>query len=307
LGGRYGPVQASGLSATHEEFREARSSKPTLVFVQQGISAESQQAALIAEARDWAGGGIAPSFRDADVLQAAIIRGLHDLELSRAAGTADPAEMIERARGLIPPSNSVSDTSLAVAIACGPRQAVLRPTELEDRQLALDLMQAALFGDAALLDAADGTSTHVRGATLFIEQVRGRIGISAEGSILVVRPAHRNHGWDAGLSAVIEEDVTEDLVLALRFADQVLERIDPTSRLTHIAPAVALLRRAFSAWRTRAEHAANRNSMTVNVSGRDDAFAELTPPARPRPALRHQATELAQDLTALLRRSSTER
>jgi hypothetical protein len=303
LGARYGPVQASGLSATHEEFREARRTKPTLVFVQQGITPESRQAELIAEARDWAGGGVAPSFRDADALQAAIIRGLHELELSRAAGTADPAEMIERARGLVPSSNTVSETSLAVAIACGPRQAALRPTELEDRQLIRDLMQGALFGDSALLDAADGTSTRVRGATLFIEQARARIGVDAEGSILVVRPTQRDRGWDFGLRAVIEEDVTQDLLLALRFADQVLARIDPTNRLTHVAPIAALLRGGYSAWRTRSEHAASPNAMTVNMSGRDYVVASLIPPARPRPALRHQATELAQDLTVLLRQA----
>lgn len=307
LGARYGPVQPSGLSATHEEFREARGTKPTLVFVQQGITPEPQQADLIAEARDWVGGGIAPSFRDADALQGATIRGLHELELSRAAGTVDPAEMLDRARGLVPPSNAVSETSLVVAVASGPRQAVLRPSELEDRQLARDLMQAALFGDAALLDAADGTSTRVRGAALIIEQARAQIALDVEGSIVIVRPTRRNRGWDGGLSAIIEEDITQDVELGLRFAYLLLELIDTTNRLTHVAPVAALLRGGYSAWRTREEHAASPTSMTMNMSGREDAVATLTPPTRPRPALRHQVTELAQDLTTLLRQSSVER
>ena len=307
LGARYGPVQPSGLSATHEEFREARGTKPTLVFVQQGITPEPQQADLITEARDWVGGGIAPSFRDADALQAAIIRGLHELELSRAAGTVDPAEMLDRARGLVPPSNAVSETSLVVAVASGPRQAVLRPSELEARQLARDLMQAALFGDAALLDAADGTSTRVRGAALIIEQARAQIALDVEGSIVIVRPTRRNRGWDGGLSAIIEEDITQDVELGLRFAYLLLELIDTTNRLTHVAPVAALLRGGYSAWRTREEHAASPTSMTMNMSGREDAVAALTPPTRPRPALRHQVTELAQDLTTLLRQSSVER
>lgn len=307
LGVRYGPVQASGLSATHEEFREARDTKPTLVFVQHGVSPEPEQSALIAEARDWVGGGIAPSFQDPDSLEAEMIRGLHELELSRAAGSADPSEMLNRARDLVPPSNSVGETSLVVVVASGPRQAVVRPTELEDRQLARDLMEAALFGDAALLDAADGTSSRVHGAALMIEQARARIALDAEGSIVVVRPTRRNRAWDGGLSAIIEEDVMQDVELALRFAHHLLERIDPTHRLTHVAPVAALLRGGYSAWRTRAEHVASPNSMTMNMSGRDDAVATLTPPTRPRPALRHQVTELAQDLTTLLRQSSVER
>jgi len=130
---------------------------------------------------------------------------------------------------------------------------------------------------------------------LLVEQARARIGLDVEGSVFVVRPTSRNRGWDGGLSAIIEEDVTQDLLVALRFADHLLERIDPTNRLTHVAPVAALLRGGYSAWRTRAEHLASPTSMTMNMSGRDDAFAALTPPGRPRPALRHQATELAQD------------
>jgi hypothetical protein len=307
LGARYGPVQASGMSATHEEFAEARATKPTLVFIQAGITPEPEQATLIQEARDWSGGGIAPGFRDPDDLKAKLIRGLHELELSRAAGTADPDEMLNRARGLIPASNSVNETSLILAVASGPRQPVLRPTELEDRQLARDLMQDALFGDAALLDAADGTSTRVQGSVLSIEQARARIAIDTEGSITIVRPTHRNRGWDGSLTALIDEDIKEDLDRGLRFADRLLERIDPTRRLTHVALVAALLRGSYTAWRTRAEHAASPTSMTMNMSGRDEAVAVLAPPSRPRPALHHQASELAADLTAVLRRQATER
>ena len=39
LGSSYGAVQpGSGLSATHEEYREARQTKPVLAFVQQGVT-----------------------------------------------------------------------------------------------------------------------------------------------------------------------------------------------------------------------------------------------------------------------------
>src|SRR3546814_5244888 len=48
LGTRYGVKQASGLSATHEEYREARGRKPILIFIQQG-EAEPDQAALRSE------------------------------------------------------------------------------------------------------------------------------------------------------------------------------------------------------------------------------------------------------------------
>jgi len=49
FGERYGAVQPSGLSATHEEYREARGNKPILPFVQSGVSREPAQQAFIDE------------------------------------------------------------------------------------------------------------------------------------------------------------------------------------------------------------------------------------------------------------------
>src|SRR5688500_8672162 len=40
LGDRYGTVQPSGLSATHEEYRDAKGQKPVLAFVQDGVTPE---------------------------------------------------------------------------------------------------------------------------------------------------------------------------------------------------------------------------------------------------------------------------
>jgi hypothetical protein len=73
---------------------------------------------------------------------------------------------------------------------------------------------------------------------------------------VIVRPTRQDRGWDLGLSALIDEDVGEELERSLRFADRLLERIDATRRLTQAAPVAGLLRAGYTAWRTRAEHAA---------------------------------------------------
>jgi hypothetical protein len=49
LGSRYGAIQSSGLSATHEEYREARDRCPVLAFVEQGITPEPLASALVVE------------------------------------------------------------------------------------------------------------------------------------------------------------------------------------------------------------------------------------------------------------------
>src|ERR1700716_1317918 len=69
LGERYGPLQASGLSATHEEYRDARERCAVLVFVQENITPEDPQRAFANEARDWAGGRITSSFSTPDSLR----------------------------------------------------------------------------------------------------------------------------------------------------------------------------------------------------------------------------------------------
>ena len=50
VGARYGYPQASGLSATHEEYREARERCRVLVFVQQGVEHEPPQQKILREA-----------------------------------------------------------------------------------------------------------------------------------------------------------------------------------------------------------------------------------------------------------------
>ena len=49
LGERYGARQQTGLSATHEEYRAARETKPVLAFVQEGMEAEEAQMDFIHE------------------------------------------------------------------------------------------------------------------------------------------------------------------------------------------------------------------------------------------------------------------
>jgi hypothetical protein len=53
LGEAYGAVQAtSGLSATHEEWREAKDRRPVIAFVQEGIAREPLQDEFVREVQD---------------------------------------------------------------------------------------------------------------------------------------------------------------------------------------------------------------------------------------------------------------
>ena len=217
--------------------------------------------------------------------------------------SVDHRELFERAVGRIPSRlNTAGEPSIALTVAGGPHQPVLRPTELEDPKLANRLTQELLFGDAALFDPSDGTTSAMSGNSLIIKQSRSWLALDAEGTVVVLRPLRRG-AQPRGMSAVIEEDVRADIEGALRFVNRLLSIIDARGGLTYVAPVVALLGAGYGAWRTRAEQAASPDSMTMNMMAPNEpAIARLSPPARPRIALRDEPAELAADLTVLLRR-----
>jgi hypothetical protein len=66
LGEQYGALQPSGLSATHEEYREAKGRKPVIAFVQDGITRDPQQMEFVAELQAWEGGLFRGSFSGSD-------------------------------------------------------------------------------------------------------------------------------------------------------------------------------------------------------------------------------------------------
>jgi hypothetical protein len=64
LSERYGTPQLSRLSPTHDEYREARGSKPMLALVQTGVTPEPTQEKFIDEASTWKAAATgAPSIR----------------------------------------------------------------------------------------------------------------------------------------------------------------------------------------------------------------------------------------------------
>ena len=139
LGSQYGVPQASGLSATHEEYQEAReTSRPVLAFIAEDAQPTPAQAEFIGEVQNWEQGQYTSSFHDAADLQAKVTQGLHRYALTQAAAPTDETELAQKARALIPARTYTSRPLLVVAVAAGPAQQVIRPAELESEQLRRD-------------------------------------------------------------------------------------------------------------------------------------------------------------------------
>jgi len=124
------------------------------------------------------------------------------------------------------------------------------------------------------------------------------------GDILFELPTSRDDP-SGGLSAVLEEDIAEQLEAALAYAAWSLARIDPTERVSHVALAVRLEGGGTFGWRTRAEHAKQGSSGSIQMFGRKeerDAPVQLNPPTVRRSALTVTRPRLVEDLLVLLRR-----
>ena len=304
IGERYGFAQASSLSATHEEYQEARDRKPLVVFVQRNVEHDARQKKFLNEVQDWTSGQYIAAFDDPDELEAAVTDALHTLELSVASGPIDEEEMLERALKLLPRNGhwTGGGASLVVAAVGGPRQQVLRPTEIEDPTLARKLLAEAMLGDLAVLDPGAGATPKLEESVLTIGQDAASVVLTELGDVVISRPATSADPNRYGdLPVLIEEDLLDKVTGSLALIAWVMDLVDAPRRLNHVTPVAHISGGSYLGWRTRAEQQAAPNTYSMNTS-REKSPVHLAPSARKRAALSHDVTKLAQDFVTLLRR-----
>jgi len=303
LGSEYGYAQASGLSATHEEYREARDARPVLAFLEDGMEPGPEQLAFVREVQGWEKGHYTSSFDGVEDLQAKVVRGLHDFALANASAPLDEAEVARQSLGLVPQAPSGSGTSLVVSVAGGPARQVLRPAELEDAELHRFLLSEALTGTNSVLSLTVATNTSMDADTVVLRQDDGAfVSLSETGGVVVAQQALEDNGWQVGIASLIEETVTERISDALRFIGGILDRVDQPRRLSHVAVTAVLLGVGYLGWRTKEEQAQNPRTATMGIGSKDRVLVQLSPPVRRRAALAHDTHKLAEDLAVRLRR-----
>lgn len=304
LGADYGMKQKGGLSATHEEYRDARGNRPVMAFVRADITPDSDQATFIKEVQGWESGLFRGSFSSPNDLRAAIIGAIHAWQLTNATGPLDPKALSVAAVDTVRTAlkeHRHSDPSLVLAVSVGPTQSILRPSDIEKPKLSKDLLQEALFGEFPIFSHAHGNEEAVESNRLVIQQASGAriVKLDAAGNLLFWLALEKNNG----LFAIIKETLEQQVMHALKYAAAVLERIDPTQKLTHVALAASLAGADYTVIRTQAEHNASPNSCQIGrVWGQEeDGSVQLQPAHRPRAALFYEAEVLAEDLVTLLR------
>ena len=310
LGESYGAVQQpSGLSATHEEYREAKSNKPVIAFVMENVEYDDRQQAFVTEVQEWNAGLYRGGFTSADELYALVLKSVHQFEVSAAATEISGPEMLARALQALPTSDRQRSRTggplLQAAFAGGPSQTILRPSQIEDAALRIQIMQNASYGSNPVFSPEQPTTPSVENGKLRLNQPNGAcIEIDEAGTVRIAVPVAGGNGM---LGAIIEENVRAATELALAHANELLERLDETHRLARIAIAVTLEGSGVMGWRTQAEDLASPNSMTVshNFTHGVPQPVNFSPPDKARNALAHQRPQLAEDIVVLLRRQWT--
>lgn len=308
LGERYGSPRRSGLSPTHEEYREAQGSKPVLAFVQTGVTPDEDEAKLIEEASGWEGVPYRETFSSPSSLRNAVTGALHRWELSQQAGPVDEGELVARALALLPRSTTYAAGSplLHVVAAGAPVRQVLRPNELDDPALQQAMEQEALYGVLPLFSRTQGVQADVSGVTLAVRQQNAEITLDEQGGVRMSRPA-RDAGSQPGgtIASLVEEDVLDRVAAAIRYAGWLLDRVDPVRRLSRVALGCRLDGAGYLPWRTRAEVAVSPGRAPMNLSGRDSAKSPTV--VLPRAALPLNGVQQAEDITVRLRRDASRR
>lgn len=308
LGSSYGAKQPSALSATHEEYREAKLKHPVLAFVQEGVNHDSDQINFIKEVQGWIGGLFRGGFDTSDKLRQIITRAIHEWQMSTAVSPLNTEELTNLAINAVAEelSGRTRNPALILSVIGGPIQSILRPSEIEKPQLADDILKEALFGEHKIFSTQVGTKSSIESDSLIIwqEERSNLIKLDPQGGMLfrLALPQSRTN-------IVIKEHLEQQIVSAISYVARILDKIDPTQRLTHISMAVAFSDANYAVIRTQAENDANPNSFNMGFSyggQRKNPPLTLKPSYRPRAALQFEARNLAEDFVTLLKRSGSE-
>lgn len=301
LGGRYGHVQDSGVSATHEEWREAVTNNlPVLAFIV-GDEHEDAQSEFIREVTHWSAGSYVEFIAEPTDLRSGIARRMKEHEVREASAlTLDEHSLTQSAINLFPETSQSPVISLAVS--GWPDQPHLGAADMVGDALGRAMMSTALTGDHAVLATTVGITTDKNAGRITLSEHSPGLGVVdlfADRRIHIVQSAVTTRpglSW----SSLIEEDLVGLFTNAFLVASELMDHIDVPQRLSSVAVAAALTGAGYTPWLTESE-AAHATSVSLPWGAAEQLIATVNPSVRPIRALNLEAVELATELVLRLR------
>lgn len=225
-GQRYGFVARSGLSATEEEFQEARRrGLPILCFEQKGPKEPAQQA-FLDRIKAYESGYSIAFFATPEELKLLVVKAVHDLIGHPGIATLDPAS----AKALLDRQNwgserqNVSGAWLGVVLVPARQgESYLDVLYFGQKDVRDRLLQPARFGPGTLFSQELGVSTREEGDALVFRQEGAHrqpsavLKIGSDGSLVFGATLGRTSTDFASVapSFLIDESEVEACLLAL--------------------------------------------------------------------------------------------
>jgi Domain of unknown function (DUF4062) len=262
VGPRYGARQESGLSATEDEFDEARRrGKPILVLRQEGELELEQQEFLERATGGWEGGALYGTFRDASDVGLAVVRGLTNIRDRGDRATLEPAAQ-DRVAAFAADARHQDGSIVRVVLVPLIDQLLLQAAALEDRNLPEELAAAARA--ARLVQQSEGIATNVSAAGVQLhvgEQYAGRaLTVGANGEI-VVEASVGGDDRNFGSMRVLPERLEEAIRGAAAFAESAWKRIDRRGEVQEVAVMLAIPEAQHKSW------GRGRGGNTISMGG----------------------------------------
>lgn len=293
VGTRYGTRQASGFSATEDEFNEARRrGKPILILRQDGDLEPEQQEFLQRASGGWEEGILYDRFRDANDVGLEVVRALTSLRTQGDRATLEP----EAQRAALELAQPVRRTGYGQG---GPLvRVVLVPV------LGHELIDAVTLDSP---DLPDSIASDARGARLVPQSESIRSTVSAGGITFafggehssgltlsigrkgeIVAEAFVGGNGTFGFSLIVPDRVRAAIEAAGDFANNVWQRIDPRGEGQTVAVTVAVPDAQMKNW------GAGRTRNTMSFAG---AFQMPETVIAPQPPLVVRRQDLSRDET----------
>ena len=144
------------------------------------------------------------------------------------------------------------------------------------------------------------TASLIENGALVINQENGAVfRIDEAGAVLLSIPIEQAQG---SMRPLIESHVYAALETGLSFAQVILEKFDPTQKLTRVVLVSTVGTSNTFRWRTSAEHAASPDSMQISMHSQSTEAIHINPADRTAAALKSERPKIAADMLILLRR-----
>jgi hypothetical protein len=294
VGPHYGERQTSGLSATEEEFEEARRQGRPILVLRQDRELEPEQEEFLRRATGgWEGGILYDRFRDANDVGLAVVRALRNLEARGTRAELEPAAIAraqELATGAGREGYGHGGASARVVLVPLLGQRLLDAVALDDPALPDRLAGSARA--ARLVSQSQGIDARVTaaGITLTVGERHSAgptTSIGANGEI-VAEASVAGDDQNFGSMRVVPERLEQAIRSGIAFAESVWQRVDPRAQVQEVAVTVAIPEAQHRSW------GRGRGGSSISMGG---MFSMPETAIAPQPALVIRRADLARDET----------